>query len=243
MRRLQKLAIAFISLTLFLGGIFSLKEGAAAEPFATKDTANSSVQSMLPDAALAVRAVALFKNKAMLSINGRQLLMRIGDESAEGLQLVSANSREAVVKYNQQTRVLNLSTHITGVYEAVSSASVSIMLNNIGQYKTVGMINGSTVLFLVDTGANILAMNASMAKSLNVDLAESKTVNVTTASGVARSRLVTLALVQVGEIQVSNVAAVVVDGDYPRDILLGMSFLRHVDIQESSGVMNLTAKF
>lgn len=57
------------------------------------------------------------------------------------------------------------------------------------------------------------------------------------------SQLVTLDTVSVGGIAVRNVQAVVIDGVYPVDILLGMSFLRNVDIKESSGVMQLKGNF
>ena len=36
--------------------------------------------------------------------------------------------------------------------------------------------------------------------------------------------------------------AVIFGGDHPKDILLGMSFLQHVDISENAGLMVLTSK-
>ena len=40
-----------------------------------------------------------------------------------------------------------------------------------------------------------------------------------------------------------NVQTAVIDGNYPVEILLGMSFLRQVALQEQGGVMTLTQKF
>jgi aspartyl protease family protein len=46
----------------------------------------------------------------------------------------------------------------------------------------------------------------------------------------------------VGEITQKNVQAIIIDGENPKDILLGMSFLQHVDISENAGLMVLTSK-
>ncbi len=43
-----------------------------------------------------------------------------------------------------------------------------------------------------------------------------------------------------GGIKVERVQAAVTDSDYPSTILLGMTYLEHVDIAESNGVLSLT---
>jgi aspartyl protease family protein len=54
---------------------------------------------------------------------------------------------------------------------------------------------------------------------------------------------VILSSVQIGGIKVNNVKAAVLKGDFPRDILLGMSFLRNVEMNENRGVLQLTGKY
>ena len=49
--------------------------------------------------------------------------------------------------------------------------------------------------------------------------------------------------VQVGEIKLTNVRAAVIAGAYPKDVLLGMSFLKQVRMEEQAGVLHLTQKF
>ena len=51
------------------------------------------------------------------------------------------------------------------------------------------------------------------------------------------SRDVILSTVQVGGIEVNNVRATVLKGDFPEDLLLGISFLRNVEISENRGVL------
>ena len=60
-----------------------------------------------------------------------------------------------------------------------------------------------------------------------------------TANGEAVSYFVTLDRVTVGGITQYNVRAAVVDGLYPAEVLLGMSFLGSLTLHEKNGVMNL----
>ena len=65
-------------------------------------------------------------------------------------------------------------------------------------------------------------------------------LRVETASGKVNAWHVTLQSVSVGGISVDNVEATVVEGDYPSKILLGMTFLRHVKMEETDGVLSLS---
>ncbi len=55
--------------------------------------------------------------------------------------------------------------------------------------------------------------------------------------------MVELDEVRIGGIRATRVTAAIMEGAYPVDILLGMSFLQDVKITESAGVMQLTGKF
>ena len=48
--------------------------------------------------------------------------------------------------------------------------------------------------------------------------------------------------ITVGGITVANVEVAVLEGQHPTDILLGMSFLKHVEIRKSEGLMTLVSK-
>jgi aspartyl protease family protein len=70
-----------------------------------------------------------------------------------------------------------------------------------------------------------------------------RVLRATTASGVVESAEVFLDIVKVGGIKIRNVQAAVIPGSFPLDILLGMSFLRNVEIRENAGTMQLTTKY
>ncbi|MCB1691879.1 MAG: retroviral-like aspartic protease family protein [Pseudomonadales bacterium] len=189
-----------------------------------------------------IEVVGLFKGAAMLVIDGDQRLLKTGEQTPEGIRLVSADSHEAIVEIGGERRTLDLSTRISSQFEVPDKVTVSIGLNNIGQYRTTGSINGRPVAFVVDTGANVMAMNAAMAKSLGIDYDGRRPKRAVTAGGVVNSWDVTLDRVDVGQISVPNVKAAVLEGDYPRDVLLGMTFLRNVRMHEGPEVLLLESK-
>ena len=192
---------------------------------------------------LEIEVVGLFTNAALLHIDGRQLLLKSGETSPEGVMLIEANSREAVVEYQNERSTLFRSNRIASEFKKPEVVSVSVQINERGQYITMGSINGRPVRFLIDTGANVVAMNSEMAKSLGIDLSSGKGAASNTAGGVIKSREITLESVQVGEIKVTNVRIAVLEGKFPTDVLLGMSFLESVKIQESAGLMVLPSQF
>ena len=193
--------------------------------------------------AIDIDVLGLFKNSAMLKIDGKDVLLRVGETSDLGVFLVSADSKQAVVLIGDQEHRLNLSSRIGAEFKTPVSQTATVLLNKTGQHKTRGSINGRSVSFLVDTGANIIALNTPMADSLGLDYSSSRLLQATTASGLVESREVILSTVQVGGIKVNNVKAAVLTGDFPEDILLGMSFLRNVEISENRGVLQLTDKY
>ncbi|WP_428634868.1 retropepsin-like aspartic protease family protein, partial [Sedimenticola sp.] len=58
-----------------------------------------------------------------------------------------------------------------------------------------------------------------------------------------RAYSVTLDEVQVGELALQNVEAVVVEGNSPHRVLLGMSFLSRVKMEHKGALMVLQRKF
>jgi len=190
-----------------------------------------------------MEVVGLFKNAAVLNISGNERLLKVGQLSPEGVLLVSADSKEAVIEISGKKMHLTLSSRISAEFKTPASVTVSIMLNGAGQYRTTGSINGRPVSFLVDTGATIVAINSITAKSLGIDSSKGRVLRATTASGVVESVEVFLDIVKVGGIKIRNVQAAVIPGSFPQDILLGMSFLRNVKIRENAGTMQLITKY
>ena len=112
-----------------------------------------------------------------------------------------------------------------------------------GQYRIRGAINNRYVDFLIDTGASVVALSSAAAESLGIDYASGQRGAVQTAQGNAESYFLTLDRITVAGLTAHNVQAAVINGHYPVDILLGMSFLRQVSMSENAGVMKLVQKY
>lgn len=201
--------------------------------------------SLASPAALAVyiEVRALFGGAAVLSIDGREQMLKVGEKSDEGVLLVSASSKEAEISYGGETKTIYLSDLIGAEFEPPKKAQLVIQMTPNRQYITHGTINGRSVRYLVDTGANVVAISRTMAVSLGIDLADGIETVARTASDQSTVTMVRIAEMQVGPIKQQNVPAVVMNGDYPKDVLLGMSFLQHVDISENAGLMMLEARY
>lgn len=196
----------------------------------------------LPSLAVEIEVRALFSGAAMFVIDGENQLLKKGQISRSGVELIDASHKEAVVQINGQTRTLQLSDRISSTFERQENVKVLINMAANRQYITAGSINGRPVRYLVDTGANIVAINANTAKMLGLSVEDGVKVNASTASEDLQATMVMVEEMVVGDITRNNVQAIIIDGENPKDILLGISFLQHVDISEKAGLMVLTSK-
>lgn len=195
-------------------------------------------------AGVKVKVSGLFKNKAIIVINGEQRLMRAGETSPEGVKLIESSSRRAIIEIDGVKSTHTLGTHIDGGYTEPESRAVQIYPVRGNMYAIVGSINGFPVNFIVDTGATFVSMNERHARRLGIDFAvEGRPAMAQTASGVVKVYIVTLKRVKVGEIELTNVEGSVHQGNFPTEVLLGMSFLGRLDIKREDGVLELRKKY
>jgi len=106
-----------------------------------------------------------------------------------------------------------------------------------GHFVADGKINGRPVTFLLDTGATDVAIPAELADELG--LSRGAPVSLLTANGQAtgyRTRLDTLNL---GDIVLRDVRAIVTPGFDGDQILLGMSALKQLEFTQRAGTLVL----
>jgi aspartyl protease family protein len=98
-----------------------------------------------------------------------------------------------------------------------------------GQFSTDGRVDGRPISFMVDTGASQIALRESEAARLGYRPHERDyVVKIHTANGEGRAAPIELDTVQVGDIIVRDVPALVVSDRALNVNLLGMSFLSRV---------------
>lgn len=185
--------------------------------------------------------VGLFKDKAVIQIDGKRRLLAVGETSPEGVTVISANSREAVIEFNDTRKTLTLGSHIGSRFQSPTGKRVvTIAPDAGGLYWTNGSINDFQVKFIVDTGASMISMNKHEAKRIGLNYKmEGKQSVSSTASGISKIYLINLKKVKVGDIELRDVNGSVHDGDFPEFILLGNSFLSKVNLQREGGLLRL----
>ncbi|MGQ0658571.1 MAG: retropepsin-like aspartic protease family protein [Chromatiales bacterium] len=191
-----------------------------------------------------IRVVGLFKDKAVVEIDGKQSLLNAGGPAKNGVRLISANSQQAVLEVDGERATYKLASQIGGTYAPPSDGKiVQIGPDHVGMYMANGTINGYSVRFLVDTGATMVAMNRHVARRLGINYRIDGKEGVTqTASGYTRAYYLKLKKVTIGEIALNEVEAAVLDGDQPTEVLLGNSFLGRLDMQREGKILYLKKK-
>lgn len=105
---------------------------------------------------------------------------------------------------------------------------VVLKRNHAGHYVADGEINGERVVFLLDTGATQVAVPMQLARRLSLRLGPAVTVQ--TAAGPAPGYQTRLDSVRLATIEMRNVTALVSDGLDPDMVLLGMNFLKRLEM-------------
>ena len=189
-----------------------------------------------------VKVIALFSNKAMLSIDGEQKILAKGD-SYKGVSLISSSGRGAIVSINGERRKLGLNQSIQGNFKSAERSTSRIYPDSLGMYFIDGKINGRATRFLVDTGATFVTMSSQHAKKVGIDYRKGQRGSMRTATETVSSWHVYLRSITVGGIKLNNVQAAVLEGAQPDQVLLGNSFLSRTQIQRNGSVMVLQKRF
>ena len=195
-------------------------------------------------AAETVSVYALFNGKAILMVDGSRRVLKEGEVSTEGVRLISASTEtdEAVIEVEGKRRVLKMGVVISA-FTGPAQASTTLWASSNGFFHAEGSINGVPLTFLVDTGANTIAMNIATAKRVGIEYEKGQPGIAKTASGFVKIYGLTLDRVKIGEIELRNVEAGVIEGSQPDTPLLGMSFLGRLEMRRDGNRMDLIKKY
>lgn len=119
-------------------------------------------------------------------------------------------------------------------------AEVILQRNRMGHYVANGEINNQPVRFLLDTGATSISLPAEVAQRLG--LKGTRKHQVETANGTITVSATRLHQVSLGGITLHNVRAHInphMDGE---DVLLGMTFLKHLEMIQRGNTLTLRAE-
>lgn len=103
-----------------------------------------------------------------------------------------------------------------------------------GQFRFSAAVNGQDTGFLIDTGADLVALTVDDAERLGFDINRDDFVPIgQTASGTGYGQPLTIDSIDVGGTELTDVEAVVIDGLHEN--LLGQSVLRQLEKVEMNG--------
>ena len=128
---------------------------------------------------------------------------------------------------------------VTNEYYLANGLQKEIVLqrNAHGHYVTSGTINDYEVVFLLDTGASDIAVPESLAN--DIGLIKKQRIVVKTANGNARAYRTRIASVGIGDIKLYDLNATILTNMPGKEILLGMSFLKHFEIIQKGKTLTI----
>ncbi|RUM93372.1 MAG: TIGR02281 family clan AA aspartic protease [Thiothrix sp.] len=118
-----------------------------------------------------------------------------------------------------------------------NNARVILEQGKSGHYLFIGEINNKKVKFLLDTGATYVTIPPSVASYLG--LFQDGNHYVHTANGKALSQSTTISNIKVGGISLNNIKGGIPKGMGGDKILLGMSFLKELKINQENRKISL----
>jgi aspartyl protease family protein len=130
----------------------------------------------------------------------------------------------------------NPNQHIANVQRGAQQEIV-LQRNKYGHYVASGMINQQPVVFMLDTGATDISIPAHVAERLG--LKRGRPVTYRTANGPAINYMTQLESVSLGGITLYNLPASINPNVRHDDVLLGMSFLKHLEFSQKGDSLTL----
>ncbi|VAW70546.1 hypothetical protein MNBD_GAMMA09-2214 [hydrothermal vent metagenome] len=186
---------------------------------------------------------ALMPGLVVLNVDGSRTSIKKGQTSEQGITLISSTTQSAVLEINGEQKTYRMGTTVSVSFTQRDQISEQIFIDKYGMFRAHGSINNQSVRFLIDTGASSVAMSAKDARRLGIQYRlNGRPVTTHTASGTANGWAIKLKSVRLGQLVERNVRGMVIDGDYPQHVLLGMTFLNRMKVEKEGQKMTIIKK-
>ncbi len=168
---------------------------------------------------------------------GSPVTIEVGG-TVEGVTLIEANRRSAVVRIHGVAKTLPLVAY-RGSTSDDAAESLTLLADAGGHFMASGAVNGTPLRFIVDTGSTWTALSRAHADRIGLDYQSGAQVQSMTVNGVVRGWRVSLDSVRIGTTTERDVEAVVIDNETLPIGLLGMSFLNRFDMHRQGATLVL----
>lgn len=185
--------------------------------------------------------------RALVVVDGSAPKFLSAGQAHQGVRLVGVQGDTATVEVEGGKHTLRVGEAPVSVgrgraSEAGTGQRVVLTADGQGHFVTGGMINGRSVRFLVDTGATNVVLSESDARRINLAFDKGQKVGVSTANGQVVGHILRLQSVRLGDVQVYDVAAIVLPQSMPY-VLLGNSFLTRFQMLRQNDQLTLERRY
>jgi aspartyl protease family protein len=169
--------------------------------------------------------------------------LRAGQRTPQGVKLIGADSSAAILEIDGKRRTLSLGQGIVSGASPSAKPTATLIANVRGHFITMGSIDGASVRFLVDTGSTTVAISSTLARNLGISYLHGRRGYTNTANGPARAYRIVLDNVRVGDITLNQVEGTVIEGNTLPFALLGMSFLKRLEMKREGSSLTLVKQY
>jgi aspartyl protease family protein len=194
--------------------------------------------------AQSVVLTGILGSKALLLVDGKAPRGVAPGETYSGVKVLSVAGDTVVVDVAGQRVTLKMGDSPTQVGARAPAGGNRIVLtaDSRGHFVTAGRINNQAMQFMVDTGASVIAMSAAEAERMGIDYRKGQPVGMNTANGAVQGYRVRLATVRIGEVQLTELEAVVTPASMTY-VLLGNNFLTQFQMTRINDQMVLERRY
>jgi len=140
------------------------------------------------------------------------------------LGLVAFLIQESIYKTKTQT-----------LSQSYAGTKITLYRDQDSHFRIKGSINGIAVTFLIDTGATSIAVSENIAQAAK--LKKLSTINTETASGTSMGYFTTIDKLNIDNIELDHLSAIIVPSMEDDLALLGMNALKNFSIQQEQETM------
>ena len=189
-----------------------------------------------------VGVVGLFPGKAILVVDGAPpKTYNVGSMISNDTKLLDVDHDSATIISNGKRSVLAMGQAVARAAPGRGN-QVILQAGDHGHFIANASINGISVKMMVDTGASLVTLPASDAIRLGINYTNGIRGRVSTAGGVVNAYGIKIDSIKIGDIELYQVDAAVLDSGLTIP-LLGMSFLNRMEMRREGDQMTLTKRF
>ena len=196
-------------------------------------------------AAQSVSLQGMLGRKALLIVDGGAPKSVAPGETYNGIKVLATQGDEATLEIDGRRHTLRVGdapASVGGRGTGSPGNKIILTAGSGGHFLAQGAINGRAANFLVDTGATTVAMGAPEADRLGIAYKHGPVGRSSTANGIVPFHFVKLASVRIGDVEVYDVDAAVLQQSMPH-ILLGNSFLTRFQMTRHNDQMVLERRY